>query len=69
VQLVTKGAVRSVLDIATGLPDGCPLDAERREQIAQLHSAWAARGITAGYVPAVEALKHWFYRCRESAAA
>jgi Mg2+-importing ATPase len=45
VQLITKGAVRNVLDIATRLPDGVPLDAERREQIARLHAEWAGQGI------------------------
>jgi Mg2+-importing ATPase len=47
VQLITKGAVRNVLDIATRLPDGNALDAERRERIAQLHASWAGQGIRA----------------------
>ncbi|HTV21872.1 MAG TPA: magnesium-translocating P-type ATPase [Polyangiaceae bacterium] len=47
VQLITKGAVRNVLEVATLLPDGCALDAERREQISALHASWAGQGIRA----------------------
>ena len=47
VQLVTKGAVRNVLEIATRLADGRPLDGEQRDRIMRLQAAWAEQGIRA----------------------
>jgi P-type Mg2+ transporter len=47
VQLVTKGAVRNVLDASTRLPDGSALDARARERIERLHASWAGQGVRA----------------------
>jgi Mg2+-importing ATPase len=47
VQLVTKGAVRNVLEIATRFADDRPLDGEQRDRIMRLQGEWAERGIRA----------------------
>jgi len=47
VQLVTKGAVTNVLEIATRLADNRPLDGEQRDRIMRLQAAWAEQGIRA----------------------
>lgn len=44
VQLISKGAVRQVLDVATRLPDGTPLAGPQRALLEQLHQEWTGQG-------------------------
>jgi Mg2+-importing ATPase len=44
-QLVTKGAVRQVLDVCTRVPGGTPLGADAREAIERHYQEWTGRGI------------------------
>lgn len=67
VQLVTKGAVRNVLDVSSRLPDGRPLDADQRELILQLQGAWAGQGIRALAVASRALPKKREYACLDEA--
>lgn len=44
-QLVTKGAVRQVLDVCTHTPDGTSLGANAREAVERRYEKWTRRGI------------------------
>ena len=43
-QLITKGAVRQVLDVSTLLPDGSLLDGAKRAALEHLHEQWTRKG-------------------------
>jgi Mg2+-importing ATPase len=43
-QLITKGAVRQVLEASTRLPDGAPLAGVQRAELERLHQAWTGQG-------------------------